>query len=440
MATGMANGSRWIRRLWQRAHTLLWEAEAPGLLGSGFRVVALTLWKFSTVDKGLLRASALTYSTLLSLVPLLALMFAVLKGFGVQRRLEPLLLEHLAIGNQEVVRQIIEYVDNTKIGALGVVGLVALLFTAVSVLGNIEASFNDIWQVRRGRNLLRKVADYIAMLVVGPILLLASVSLGTLLQTDGAATFLRLLGPVQNLLLRAVPHVSIWVALTLVYLLMPHRRVPLGAALLGGVVAGSLWKVAEHLYITFQFGMARYNAIYGAMAQLPMLLVWVYVSWCLVLVGAELAFVYQLPGQGRFLRAQRGLWVPRLEVALTVLNAVARRFELGREAPAVSEIGAEVGLHPGHADGVIARLVEDGLLAWTQDEPPRLVPARSPDRISVDELVRRVARLPATGAAKGDAAVGTMAGLGIGKAEQTWADLALAGEPGAGHGLGAEPP
>ena len=111
------------------------------------------------------------------------------------------------MGNQEVAHKIIEYVDNTNIGALGAVGLVALLFTAVSVLGNIEMSFNDIWQVRQGRHVLRKVADYIAMLVVGPILLLASMSVGTVLQTSRAATMLELLGPVQNLLL----HVLVWI-------------------------------------------------------------------------------------------------------------------------------------------------------------------------------------------------------------------------------------
>ncbi|HSH69290.1 MAG TPA: YihY/virulence factor BrkB family protein [Deferrisomatales bacterium] len=429
MDSVVAGVGGWVKQLRKRFHTLLWDAESPGPLGTVFRVVALTLWKFNGVDKGFLRASALTYSTLLSLVPLLALMFSVLKGFGVQRRLEPLLLERLAIGNQEVVRQIIEYVDNTKIGALGAFGLVALLFTAVSVLGNIEMSFNDIWQVRRGRNLLRKVADYIAMLVVGPVLLLASLSMGTLLQTSGAAANLALLGPVQNLLLRAAPYASIWAALALVYMLMPNRRVPLGSAVLGGVVAGTLWKVAEGLYIQFQFGMAKYNAIYGAMAQLPMLLVWVYLSWCLVLLGAELAFVCQLPGKGRFLKARGGLWVPRLDVALGMLLVVARRFERGQAAPSVSDVVTEVGLHPGQADGIVSRLVQDGLLTWTQDEPPCLLPARSPDRTPVAELIHRVGRLAEVDPQGEGACLELAATLEREYSGRTWADLALAGAP-----------
>ena len=306
----------------------------------------------------------------------------------------------------------------------------ALVFTAVSVLGNIERSFNDIWQVRRGRNVLRKVADYIAMLVVGPILLLASMSVGTVLQTSGAVRILDLLGPVQNLLLHAVPYLSIWVALALVYMLMPNRRVPLASAVLGGVVAGTLWKVAEGLYIQFQFGMAKYNAIYGAMAQLPMLLVWVYLSWCLVLLGAELAFVHQLPGRGRFLRARRGLWVPRLDVALAMLLFVARRFELGHNAPSVSELVTEVGLHPGQADGIVSRLVEDGLLTWTQDEPPCLVPARSPDRTPVAELIHSVGRLAAVDPkGEGGGLALTTTTLEREYSGRTWADLALAEEP-----------
>jgi membrane protein len=419
--------SGWQQRTRDRVHNLLWEAETPGRLGTGFRVVALTLWKFNAVDKGFLRASALTYSTLLSLVPLLALMFSVLKGLGVQRRLEPLLLEHLAVGNQDVVRQIIEYVDRTKIGALGALGLVALVFTAVSVLSNIEMSFNDIWQVQRGRQVFRKVADYIAMLVVGPILLLASMSLGTVLKTSVAASALALLGPVQNLLLRAVPYASIWVALTLVYLLMPNRRVPFSAALLGAVVAGTLWKIAESVYVQFQFGMAKYNAIYGALAQLPMLLVWVYLSWCLVLLGAELAFVYQLPSGGRFLKAQRGLWVPRLDVALGVLLAVARRFDQGQAAPTVSQVVSEAGLHPGQAEGVVARLIEDGLLTWTQDDPPCLVPARAPDRTTMAELVHRVSRLAAVDATGSGTGPALLTALEHAYGDRTWADIALEG-------------
>jgi membrane protein len=381
-----------LQRLWQGGEALLWGRKDRGFAAESLRVLGVSLWKFST-DRAFLRASALTYTTLLSLVPLLALTFSVLKGLGVQQRLEPLLLEHLAVGNEEVVTRILEYVDRTKVGALGTVGLVALLFTAVSVLGNVELSFNDIWQIRRGRTFIRKVSDYTALLVVGPVLLLASLSLTTTLQSPTVLAKLSILSGVVPAFLKLLPFLAVWLAFTALYLIMPNRRVPLGSALLAGAIAGAVWQVAEVLYVRFQFGIARYNAIYGAMAQLPLLLAWLYLSWCIVLLGAELAFVHQLPGRGRYLRVRHELWVPRLDAALALLLAVARRFEAGAPPYLEQELVAAFDLHPADASRVLNRLIEVGLLVATQDEPPGLLPARSPDRTPAAELLDAVAQL-----------------------------------------------
>jgi membrane protein len=415
-----------FRRAYDAVHSLVWDREAKGFLAEVFRVCAVAVWKFNQ-DRGFLRASALTYTSLLSLVPLLALMFSVLKGLGVQRRLEPLLLDKIAIGNEEVVAQIIQYVDRTKIGALGALGLVTLLLTAVSVLGNIELSLNDIWQVRRGRNLLRKVADYLALLIVGPILLLASLSLATTLQSSAVLEKLSLVGSALPFLLNLLPFLAIWLAFTAAYLIMPNRRVPVVSALVGGVSAGILWQIAQGGYLRFQFGMARYNAIYGAMAQLPMLLVWIYLSWCIVLLGAELAFVHQLPGRGRFLRLRHELWVPRLDAALALLLAVARRFERGEPAPSEPELIAELGLHPGEATRVVGRLVDIGLLTPTHEETPGLLPSRSPDRTTVAELVETVTRLSTVESSAPQAlAARIRAMVDRELTDTTWAELALA--------------
>lgn len=392
MTTTKTGGKGWLHTLLTRVDGLLWGRDDRGFAAETFRVVGVALWKFQT-DRAFLRASALTYATLLSLVPLLAFMFSVLKGLGVQERLEPLLLEHLAVGNEELVAQVLEYVDRTKVGALGAVGLVALLLTAVSVLSNIELSFNDIWQIRRGRSVIRKVSDYTAVLVVGPVLLLVSLSLTTTLQSDAVLERLYILGEAVPVLLKALPFLAVWIAFTALYLIMPNRRVPLGSAVLAGAVAGAVWQVAEILYIRFQFGLTRYNAIYGAMAQLPLLLAWVYLSWCIVLLGAELAFVHQLPGRGRFLRVRNELWVPRLDVALGILLAVSRRFETGEPLYREQDLVTELDLHPEEASRVIQRLTEAGLLAATQDDPPGLLPARSPDRTPAAEVLDAVTQL-----------------------------------------------
>lgn len=412
---------RTLAAAWRRAEELLWEAPGGGAAARALRVTAVSLWKFRE-DRCFLRASALTYATLLSLVPLLALAFSVLKGFGVQRRLEPLVLEHLAAGNQEIVTRILEYVDRTQVGSLGVAGLLGLLLTAVSVLGNVELSFNDIWRVRRGRNVLRKLTDYVTLLVVTPVLLLASLSLTTTLHAPALVGPLALLGPALRMGLRALPFLSIWVAFTGAYLILPNRRVPLRAALLGGAVAGALWQTAEWGYIRFQFGMVRYNAIYGTMAQLPMLLVWLYTSWCLVLLGAELACVSELPGAGRSLRRGGSLWAPRAEVALAALVAVARRFQRAEEGHRQADLEEELGLVPGEGEALLERLAQAGLVTATHDDPPRWVPARAPDRTPAPELVRLAAGL--AGGAVGLACVRLDRGLAREFEGLTWEDLA----------------
>lgn len=403
---------------------LLWGVGARGLLAEAFRVLAVTGWKFDS-DRGFLRASALTYTTLLSLVPLLALMFAVLKGLGVQERLEPLLLEHLAAGSEEVVARVLEYVDRTNVGALGTVGLLTLVLTAVSVLSNVELSFNDIWQVRKGRSLVRKVSDYTSLLLVGPVLLLAILSATTSLQSSAVLERLSVLGGAVPILLKALPYLAVWLLFTGVYLVVPNRRVPAGPAMVAGFAAGAVWYAAELLYIRFQFGIGRYNAIYGALAQLPLLLVWVYLSWCIVLLGAELCFILQLPGRGRYLQSGRESSAPRFEVALALLLAVARRFELGLPAPQEQDLTAELGLHPSEGSWVVGRLVAAGLLTTTQEDPPGLVPARSPDRTSVAELLEAVTQLSRTETVSPALAARLRSSLGTALGEVTWAELSL---------------
>ncbi|MBI5015585.1 MAG: YihY family inner membrane protein [Deltaproteobacteria bacterium] len=422
--SGNRAGASLTRRVRGRAEDL-WERHQEGRAGRTLTFWGVALWKFQE-DRGFLRASALTYATLLSLVPLMALTFSVLKGLGVQRRLEPLLLERLAAGNEEIMTRILEYVDRTQVASLGALGLVGLIATAVSVLGNIELSFNDIWQIEQGRNLIRKITDYVALLVVGPVLLLASLSLTTTLNSPGVIDRVAVLGPLLRLALRALPYLATTVAFTGAYLILPNRRVPFASALLGGACAGVLWQVAEWSYIRFQFGMARYNAIYGALAQLPVLLVWLYASWCVVLLGAELACVHELPGQRRRLGRRASLWVPQPSVALEALLEVARRYELGTPAPTERELAAALGLSPAEGRELVDRLLEGDLLVATCDEAPRLVPGRAPGRTPAVELLAAVAgggaAAPELRARLERAVDRELAGL-------TWADLAVEPRP-----------
>ena len=239
-------------------------------------------------DTCLLHASALTYTSLLSLVPLLALMFAVLKGLGVQRRLEPLLLSQLSL-SPEVTESVLTYIDRTNVGTLGTLGAVALLLTVVSVLGSIEASLNHIWRVTQGRGVFRKITDYLSVVLLTPFLLLAGVAVTSSLQAQRVLDWLlgtQYVGAAVMHGLSLLPIVMNALAIGMLYAVMPNRRQSPMALTLGALVAGAVWQAVQWSYVRLQIGVANYNAIYGALSQLPVTLVWLYVSWTVILAGA----------------------------------------------------------------------------------------------------------------------------------------------------------
>src|SRR5512136_3196428 len=245
------------------------------------QVITLVIRDF-WYDQCLLHAAALTFTTILSLVPFFALTFALLKGFGVHNKVEPLILNKVAAGSQETVDKIITYINNTNMTSMGAIGLVALVLTVVSVLGNIEEAFNVIWGVKETRTFYRKFSDYLSVVITGPLLLLAAVSITTSLQSQWIVKWLvekSYLGDALLSLFRLAPYVTIWLALVFLYIFIPNTRVNFRSALFGGVLAGTIWQLAQWGYIHFQVGVAKYNAVYGTLSLLPLLMVWIYTSW-----------------------------------------------------------------------------------------------------------------------------------------------------------------
>lgn len=244
----------------------------------------------------LLRASALTYTTLLALVPMLAFMFSFLKGVGIQNLLEPILLDKLSVGSEEAVRRIIDYVNNVEAKTLGVIGLISLFGSTLLQLGTIEHTLNEIWGIHTGRSLLRKLTDYCSMTIIAPVVLLLATTINATVQSQTlVATLLetRLIGDALLLLFTLLSYVALWGVFTFFYAFMPNTQVKMIPASVGGVLAGLLWQLAQWAYIEFQVGVTRYHAIYGAFAQLPVLMVWVYISWVIVLLGAEVSYACQ---------------------------------------------------------------------------------------------------------------------------------------------------
>ena len=369
----------------------VWKDEESGFFGEGLRLLAVSIWKFRR-DDGTLRASALTYTTALSIVPFLAITFSMLKGLGVQKRLEPKLLEFFASGHKEVATKIMEYVDRTNVGALGVVGLIALILTAISLLGSVERSFNTIWGVEKGRTALRKVTDYTALMLGCPVLLLLSTSIST---TGQIQKYLpeEIASRALPLLFALIPFLAKAVAFAAMYLIMPNRRVSLKAAITGGIVAGLGWQATEWIYIRFQVGVTKYNAIYGAMAQLPLFLIWMYMGWCIILIGAQVACILELPGRGRALKARLYAWMPRPGVFLPVLREVGRRFESGTKPLTIADLASETGISTDILGSICENLSDAGYISLTDENPPRILPSISPTKVSMGDLVSGLAAI-----------------------------------------------
>ncbi len=264
------------------------------------RIVLLALRRFNE-DKCQLRASALTFYSLLSIVPVVAMAFGVAKGFGFQEVLEKQLLEKFS-GHEEVIVQVINFaqslLENTEGGVVAGIGVVILLWSVIKLLGTIEHSFNDIWGVKRPRTLGRKFTDYLSVMFICPILLIMSSSITVFITTQvqfitERFVFLGAFSSLIFLLLKLLPYCMMWILFTFVYVFMPNIKVKLTSCLLAGIVGGTIYAVVQWAYIVFQVGVARYNAIYGGFAALPLFLVWLQLSWLVVLLGAEISFAHQ---------------------------------------------------------------------------------------------------------------------------------------------------
>ncbi|ORJ62846.1 YhjD/YihY/BrkB family envelope integrity protein [Geothermobacter hydrogeniphilus] len=347
-------------------------------------------------DRCLLRASALTYTSLLSFIPMLALMFAVLKGLGVQNRLEPVLLEHIAVGSEQALSKIIEYINNTNVGRLGTFGLVFLVLTVLTLLSNIEDSFNSIWYVRETRSLMRRFSDYFSVVILGPIFLVLAITMTATLEAQGFVLQLKQMAYVGTLvifLFNVLPYFAMWAAFAFLYIFMPNIKVSLRAAMVGGLVGGTLWQLTQWGYVNFQVGVARYNAIYGTMAALPIFMVWLYISWLIVLLGLEVSYAWQ---NLRYLRQEQAggeeSFANRELLALRIMLIVGDRFQKGEAPPDLGEIAGQLSLAPRLTRSIVNDLVRLRLLSEVSigEDVSGYQPARALSALPVFELLKTI--------------------------------------------------
>ena len=298
----------WLNSIIDFVTTDIWRVRLEDLpFGKSFlirqlRIILLTLRGFDE-DKCFSRASSLTFNTLLSIVPVAAILFGVAKGFGFETMLRREILEKFpGQAQQEVLAKVISFAESmlqtAKGGVIAGIGTVILFWSVINVLSQIEASLNDIWEIKEARSWGRKFSDYLALMLLSPLIFILSSSATVFITTQitqltNQIKLLGIISPLIFLSFKFIPYVLIWILFTVIYILMPNTKVNLKAGLMAGIVAGTIFQIVQWAYISFQIGAARYNAIYGSFAALPLFLMWVQISWWVVLFGAELSFANQ---------------------------------------------------------------------------------------------------------------------------------------------------
>jgi len=384
----------------------------------------------------MLRSMSLVYTTLLSIVPLIAFSFSVLKGFGVHNELEPLLfklLEPLGSQGAEITQQVIDLVDNVKGGVLGGVSLAFFIYTAVSMVQKVEESFNYVWYVAKRRSFARRFTEYMVVMLIGPVVIVVALGLIASLRSNTIVQFFmtsELFGPVFLATSKLTPYLLVTGVFTFVYMYMPNTRVRFRSALVGGVAGGFFWATISVIFATFVVAATRTQLIYSGFAVAITTLIWLYLNWLILLIGSQLAFYHQNPA---FLRIGRR--EPRLSNAmrerltLNIMLLVGRAFRQGDTTISVHGLARALRIPSITLTPIITGLENDGLLTSTEQED--LLPGREMSRILLNDVIAVVRERGETGSYRDPKWAAEITGLGdqvdaavsstIG--EQTLADL-----------------
>ena len=362
------------------------------------RIFSLAVKGFNE-DKCLLKATALTYYTLFSIVPIIALAFAIAKGFGYQEDLQQQLLANFS-GQKDVMTQAFIYADkmlnNTKGGLIAGVGIILLLYSVMKLLDSIENSFNEIWEIKKDRTWIRKITDYLSIMLIAPIFIILSGALTVSVKTgmDTAFSHMSVLTPMTFIMLKSFAFILIWGMFTFLYLVLPNTKVNFKAGAMGGFIAAILFELLEWAYISSQIGVGSYNKIYGSFAALPLFLIWVQYSWFVVLFGAELAFAnqnvdhYELESDinnisDRYKRV----------IALMIANCVVKNFNEGLPAQTAMQIAHKLDLPIRLARVIINEFIETNIfneVRMSTDKEIGYQPGISDSKLTVKFIIDKL--------------------------------------------------
>ncbi len=387
----------------------VWSMRLKDLSGSKYflirqlRIYLLAIKGFYE-DKCQLRASALTFYSVLSVVPVLAMAFGIAKGFGLEKLIEKELTRNLA-GQEQVLDWLIEFADkmlnNSKEAYIAGLGFIILFWSVIKVLSNIEESFNDVWRIKKSRTWGRKFSDYTAFIIFAPILLIGSSTVTVVLKTKlselaADSSIVETVNPFLSFLLNLAPYFLVWILFTLLYILMPNTHVKFKAGVIAGIIAGTIYQIFQIGYIEFQSMVTSYSTIYGSFAALPLFLIWLQLSWLVVLLGAEISFAEQNVGNYEFQAESSEIsYDYRRLLSLYILNLIIKNFTQEKSPLTSQDISHQLEIPIRVVSEIIFKLTNAGLLAellTSTDKEMAYQPAFDINQMSVENVINIMER------------------------------------------------
>ncbi|MDE6878620.1 MAG: YihY family inner membrane protein [Odoribacter sp.] len=373
-----------------------------GLLLRGMAILVISVNRF-VGDACMVSASALTFYSVLSFIPIVALVLGIAKGFGVGKVLEQQIREQ-TFTDPQVMDFVVQFanhaLENTKGGLITGLGIMILLWSVIKVLGNTELAMNRIWGIKRGRKLTRKFSDYLSVMFIAPILLTLisgiNVFLTSNLQTIAVEEgFLRYASSLIIWLVNVLPYLLVWFLFVFLYMYMPATPVKFKYAILAGIIAGTVYQVMQWFYIRFQIGVSSYNAIYGSLAALPLLLVWLQLSWSIVLWGTELCYIFR-NRHCMYLNSldRESRWIENVGQAVKILKYISDEYMQNKGGVTLGQISKKLKISTSKLQIVLHELVEKSVLAgWREDDDIVYLPLRDLHQLSMADVINRLANV-----------------------------------------------
>ena len=397
---------------------MLYEYGIPGRILANVLRYAVALVRDMSAGGLMMRSMSLVYTTLLSVVPLLAFSFSVLKGFGVHNQLEPVLytmLEPLGAQGAEITRQVIDLVDNVEGGVLGGISFAFFIYTAISMVQKIEESFNYVWHVAKRQNFARRMVEYLVVLLIGPVIIFVALGMIASLGSNAMVQFflsVDFLGPIVVVTSKLTPYLLVTGVFTFLYMYMPNTRVRFRSALIGGLAGGFAWASISVIFATFVVYSSRTLLIYSGFAIAITTLIWLYMNWLILLIGSQLAFYHQNPAYLRIGRREPRLSNSMREhLALNIMFLIGRAFRNGDSSETIRTLAHHMRIPSVTLTPIIDGLESKKLLTLTEME--ELVPAREMSRIKLTDILAVVRIHGETGSYRDPKWENAIHGLGV---------------------------